>query len=256
MNRLEWRVIRRICFCERAIPAGDEVGQHPIRHDNWLKLLMKRVAWYPFYLRNELLTDGFIIRHVGRWVRHMTNPDTIFLDIGCGDMMLNKYLPRSIVYNAFDVSFSEFHLRRMLNKGNVNLAFASATCIPLNCCSVNLIAATEVLEHIDDVDSAIKEIYRVAKRGAILLISIPNNHCHKYQKKGPHPDHCNSWRYDEFVDFICSFGFRLVEGSMKGFWMPLPLKITKTSYQLPITSNKEFYNTNFFFVFECTKAST
>jgi len=40
---------------------------------------------------------------------------------------------------------------------------------------------------------------------------------------------------------------------MKGFWIPITISPGKASYQLPISSKNEFYNTNFFFVFKKPK---
>lgn len=87
-------------------------------------------------------------------------------------------------YNAFDLSLSEFHLRRVLRKSdNVNVALASATNIPLESDLVSLIVSTECFEHIPEIDNAMDEIHRVAMPEAILICSIPNNYCYKYQKK-------------------------------------------------------------------------
>ncbi len=40
---------------------------------------------------------------------------------------------------------------------------------------------------------------------------------------------------------------------MRGYWIPLTILPGKASYQLPISSKNEFYNTNFFLVFKKLK---
>ena len=169
-------------------------------------------------------------------------------------MSLRRYLPRNIYYNAHDLLFSEFQLKRVLKAGNrINIAIASATKIPLGSNFASLIVSTECFEHIENVDLAMDEIHRVSVGGAKLICSIPNNYCYKYHKKGPHTEHINNWSYNGFIEFMASHNYKFLNGYMKGFWIPLPLWLTKKSFQLPISSTDEYYNTNFFYIFEVIK---
>ena len=161
-----------------------------------------------------------------------------------------RYVPEYLCYNAFDLSLSEFDVRRVIaGKRQTNIALASATDIPLPAASASLIVSTECLEHIPDVKDALREIRRVASDGGHLICSIANNHCHKYRMKGEHPEHVNNWHYAEFIEEMTWHGYQLVEGFMKGYWIPLPAWLTKTSYQLPLSHAQEYYNTNFIYVF-------
>lgn len=241
------------------IPCAEELANqsdhnHGIRHDSPASRMIKSLAWPLFSLHNDLFTAGFIKATIGKQIRALVASDTIFLEVGCGDMSLRKYLPKNICYNAFDISLSEFHFRRVMRKNeNINIALASATNIPIPSDSVNLIASTEVFEHIPNIDQALGEIARVAMPGAILLCSIPNNFCHKYYKKGKHPDHINNWSYDNFIHLMKTHGFKFLKGFMKGYWVPAPGWLTKTSYQLPLSAREEYYCTNFFYQFEIEK---
>ena len=172
------------------------------------------------------------------------------MEVGCGDMSLRKYLPNSHTYNAMDISLADFHLQRVLPEGKrINVVIASVTKIPLPSNSVSMIAATEVLEHIINVNKAMSEIERVLKPRGVLIVSIPNNYCYKYQIKGAHTEHVQNWDFKGFIKYAEKYKFQVVESFMKGYWVPLPLWLTRTSYQLPFTSKEEFYNTNFFYVF-------
>ena len=104
-----------------------------------------------------------------------------------------------------------------------------------------------------EIDTAVNEIRRTAMPGAVFICSIPNNYCYKYDKKGPHTGHINNWTYDGFIEYMKKNGFELIDGFMKGKWIPFPLWMTKTSYQLPISSKSEYHNTNFFYVFKVVK---
>lgn len=202
-------------------------------------------------LHNYLLVDGFIEREVGRLIRIHYRPGSAFLEVGCGDMALNRFLPASSWYNAFDLSLSELNLARLFaERRNANVALASAKSIPLESGQVDCLASTECLEHIPGVEEAVKEMRRVCRTGAKAIITIPNNFGTKYRVKGPHPEHVNDWTFAGFRDFMAANGFRMLQGFMRGWWIPFPAAVTRTSYQLPLTGRMEKDNTNFFYVFE------
>ena len=220
-----------------------------IRKSSKSRTFLKKIFWPLIKLRADLLVDGYIERSIGKWIKELLGKETIFLEIGCGDMSLLKFLPDSVCYNAFDLSLSEFQLRRVFaKKRNINLALASATSIPLKSGSVSLIVATEVFEHIPKIDKAIREIHRIAKPKAKLICTIPNNYSKQY-KKYPHPDHINSWTFEGFKKYMHSRGFRFLKGHMKGFWLP----IFKRPIQLPISKKEESDNNTFFYMFEVEK---
>jgi len=225
-----------------------------IKKDLRFNLIFKTIIYPVIFSRNYLFVDGFIKRETGKLMRKFLRENTVFFDMGCGDMGLSRYLPKDYMYNAMDVSLSLFHLRKIGNRRKrVNVALASATDIPLDSNTINLAVCTEVLEHIADIDKALLEIYRILKPGGIFIISIPNNYCYKYQKKGPHSDHVNNWTFVEFKEFLVKKNFKYLDGYMKGFWIPLTFLPGRASYQLPLSTKKEFYNTNFFFVFKKSK---
>ncbi|MFQ5977071.1 MAG: class I SAM-dependent methyltransferase [Candidatus Heimdallarchaeota archaeon] len=259
MNQLKWITERTIPVGNYAIPCSENLQDQSnhiagIRRDLALRPRWKSKLSPLRKLKDDLFVGGFIKSNIGKWIKEFVDNRAIFLEVGCGDMSLAKYLPEHFCYNAFDLSLSEFHLLKILKKrSNINIALASATNIPLESNSVSLIVSTEVFEHIPEIETAIKEIHRIAMPGAKLLCSIPNNYCFKYRKKGPHPQHVNNWSYADFIAFMHHYRFNFLKGHMRGFWIPFPLWLTKTSYQLPFSSNNEYYNTNFFFVFDISK---
>jgi len=259
MNRIEWKISTFQKVGKYKIPcvADLEKGFNQgsgIKRNTKIRLLLKQAAWPLWKLRTDLLVDGFVEKEIGRMIRRYCNSETVFLEIGCGDMSLRRYIPRDSWYNAIDLELSDFHLIRVLKKGQrVNVALASATNIPVETGKVSLIVSTETFEHIPEIDRAINEIFRVSTPGALLICSIPNNYSYKYTRLGPHEGHVNNWTYDGFIDFMKSHNFDFVEGFKKGRWIPFPLWITETTYQLPLSSRSEFLNTNFFYLFRVRK---
>ena len=259
MSKIEWQVDQfetvgqnRIC---RASELSDGYNQGSgVKRSSKLKLGIKRLVWPLLKLRDDLLVDGFIEREIARLIAQYNASDSVFFEVGCGDMSLSKYVDAGQWYNALDLEVSELHIARML-KGNhkINLCLASAAEIPAPDDVASIIVSTETFEHIPEIDRSIDEIHRVAKENAKLICSIPNNYCHKYVRKGPHAGHINDWRFEEFKDYMEDRGFSMIEGFMKGQWVPLPLWLTKTSYQLPVTPKTEYHATNFFYVFNVDK---
>lgn len=231
-------------------PAEGHNQSAGIKTVNSRRRLVLALLWPIFNLRNWLFVDGFIERWAGRRISRLTDSSVIFLEVGCGNTELSKYLPRRVRYNAFDISLSEFHLRRLQKRRpDSNLALASATRIPVKSKSIDVAVATEVLEHIPEVESAVREIRRVLRDEGRLICTIPNNYCTKYIRKGPHPGHINNWSFEGFVDFMHEQGFEVIESDRLGYWLPIPTWITKTSFQIPLRPRTESSTTNFFFVF-------
>lgn len=199
----------------------------------------------------KCLVDGFIESQIVKWIRRYCKNGGNILEIGAGGGKLIKYVNPNQFYTGFDLKILPRAVRKYGRKNNISFFIGDATDIPLPDSSVDYIWSTEVLEHITNIKKAMNEIRRVCKDGALLLISIPNNYCYKYKKKGSHPEHVNNWSYQEFVDFV-SPGFQVIEGVMKGYWIPI-LKKSEYSFQLPFSHRDEFYNTNFFFVLKCIK---
>jgi len=256
--KLSWKTTDTINFKGFSIPCTSNLKSQS--NQDWgIRRNTSKISYLAPYLypilniRNYLLVDGFIERDIGNLIKRYITDETAFLEIGCGDMSLRRFLPSGIYYNAFDLELNEYFLIKKLNDPYVNIAIASAENIPLDDDVASLIVATETFEHIPNIEQAIREIYRISKSGAMLLCTIPNNYCYKYQKKGPHSGHIHNWTFNGFINFMNDFGFKLISGDMKGWWIPFPLMLTKTSYQLPISSKDEFLNTNFIFVFEVSK---
>jgi len=190
---------------------------------------------------------GFIDRAVGALVRAYTRHESTFLDLGCGSMRLRQYLLPGCTYNAIDMSMSEFTLRsRVLSDPSVNFCFGLANRIPAPAESVDVCAASEVLEHVPNVDEAFQEIRRILRPGGYLLLSIPNNYQYKYDVVGKNPDHINEWRFDEFSTLLGKHGFSTQIAYRRGLWIPIRHRHLQNFY-LPIQPSLERRTSNFFY---------
>jgi SAM-dependent methyltransferase len=237
-----WTCRQSIKFDEIEIPLNLPPDGSYIRVNSPLRKILYRILIKPFRLRNSLLVDGYITGNIGKWIRRYSKEGDIILDIGCGDIRLYRYVPQNRFYYAFDISINELFLQEKLREKNRNLyfAFASATDIPLESNTIDIAVCTEVFDHIPQYQDAIREILRVIKPNGLLLVSVSNNSCYKYKVKGKHAAHHYFWSYEEFLNIMKNGSF-FIEGCMMGRWVRLPLWLTKTSYTLPTSPEKEFF---------------
>ncbi len=105
-------------------------------------------------------------------VRPASAPPKIqILDIGCGtgatmDHLKNYGRPHGIDLSEIPLSFSR-------RRGHNRVLCASATELPFENESFDLITALDVIEHLDDDVKGLREIQRVLKHGAPAVIFVP-----------------------------------------------------------------------------------
>ena len=255
MTRLNWTTSRTVNLGPWSIPTmgelpGQQYGFSGIKPNSKVMLALKKLAWPLRKLRDDLLVDGFIEREVERLFRKYYRQGDTCLEIGCGDLEMSRVVDGDW-YNALDIRISEFHLRRMLERNKrLNVVLASASDIPAGDATVDVVISTETFTFIPDIDGALKEIRRVMKTGGRLMCSIPNNFSHLYVRKGPNRDTLHEWSFDGFAGLMEDKGFRLLERSRAGWWVPTPKWLTDTAYTLPFTPRDEYRTTTFFYAFE------
>lgn len=98
------------------------------------------------------------------------------LDAGCGRGFYTRILlERANKVSALD--YSENHInalkRRLGNLSQLSLAVGSADNLPFGSQQFDLVVHCEVLEHIDDDQKVLSEIFRVLQPGGKLIISVP-----------------------------------------------------------------------------------
>lgn len=255
-TKIDWHTTKILQVGPHGVPLALDLeegnGQGAgVRYDSPLKLALKRVVWPAKKLHDKILVDGFIEREIGKLIEKYQRPGDTYLEVGCGDMKLSRFVPKGVYYNALDISFSEFHLRRVLaGAERINPVVATATSIPADTGSASLIFVTETFDCIPDINAALEEIRRVSSHNARLICSIPNGNCYKYAVKGDAPFTRHKWSFDEFVEFMSAYDFRYKVGFQKGYWIRMPFWLTDVSYHLPIRNSREDLNVNFFFVFD------
>ncbi len=113
----------------------------------------------------------------------LDNKDRI-LDLGCGEgrHALSAYTTNNVNIVAVDLSLADIKTakKRFLEffeagnrEKNLSFSLANAKSLPFESNSFEKVICSEVLEHIHDYESVLKEIYRVLKSGGVAGISVP-----------------------------------------------------------------------------------
>lgn len=102
-------------------------------------------------------------------VKKYYRPSQVIVDLGCGNVLWNQNL-LPVVGVDINENFLNFSFDRKRISQKV-LADLHHTTLPDN--YADIIVITEVLEHLSDNDTTIKEIYRILKPGGVVICSVP-----------------------------------------------------------------------------------
>jgi SAM-dependent methyltransferase len=98
-------------------------------------------------------------------------PEARLLDVGCGTGATAAALTE--FGTVAGVDFSPLALERCGRRGLTNLMQGQAEALPLRDGCVDVIVATDILEHIEDDHAALREFHRVLKPGGHAVLSVP-----------------------------------------------------------------------------------
>ncbi|KKS03406.1 MAG: Methyltransferase type 11 [candidate division WWE3 bacterium GW2011_GWE2_42_25] len=105
-------------------------------------------------------------------------PGENILDMGCGEgfysMVFDNLYDCKITAVDYDPEILSLAHKWLDGRKNVSLEQGDITKLRFPDNYFDKIVCTEVLEHIDDDVTAIKELYRVLKPGGIIAITVPN----------------------------------------------------------------------------------
>jgi ubiquinone/menaquinone biosynthesis C-methylase UbiE len=103
-------------------------------------------------------------------------PDIKFLDIGCHQgnetIMIKDFFPEAEMHG---VDIDEKHLKAAHEKGiKTHKVDAGRDKLPYGDSEFDLILSNQLIEHIQDPDLHLQEVYRVLKKDGLLIIGTPN----------------------------------------------------------------------------------
>lgn len=138
-----------------------------------------------------------------------TNPKTV-LDAGCGEGFVSQYLAMrngSISITGVDVQPRAIEFAKKNFGETVTYRLGSLYALPFSDNSFDTVVCSQVLEHVDDVETAVAELKRVARR--FVVITVPREPYFKYANDfarairfSDDPGHVNFWTSSDFQIFM------------------------------------------------------
>ena len=161
-------------------------------------------------------------------------------DIGCGLGYFTSLLAeRGDVYGVdIDRESLEFAHKQC----GASFLLANALSLPFKNSTFDYILASEIIEHLPDEKIFLKELKRVAKKGAIIVLTTPSldgllqtsNICHE---SGTEYHYRDGYRKEELTEILESAGFEVVriEYNMS-FFTRILMEIIKFGYRAKYSS--------------------
>lgn len=138
-----------------------------------------------------------------------TNPKTV-LDAGCGEGFVSQYLATrngSMSITGIDVQPQAIEFAKNNFGEAVTYRLGSLYALPFSDNSFDTVVCSQVLEHVDDVETAVAELKRVARH--FVVITVPREPYFKFANDfarairfSEDPGHVNFWTSSDFQIFM------------------------------------------------------
>lgn len=181
---------------------------------------------------------GLLDAALSGWYQHDTNEifrgipihsHDVVVDIGCGDGRNSLFCAnRGARVIAFDIDPHAVQTTRARlqkeAKGSFEVQVSHADSLPLPDGIASRILCTEVLEHVDDPDRVLSELFRIGQPGALYLLTAPDPQVEHLQKRiAPplyfqKPNHVRIIERPDFVAMAERAGLIVEERTQHGFY--------------------------------------
>lgn len=111
-----------------------------------------------------------IVKH---WIGHYRplQPTDIFIDVGCGTGVLVEEMQKECL--SFGIESSPDALRIITGTQRKVIVADASFHLPLKDKQATVVTALDVLEHIEDDKTALKELIRIVKAGGLIIVTVP-----------------------------------------------------------------------------------
>lgn len=156
-------------------------------------------------------------------------PDDVIVDVGCGDSGNGFYCAqRGAHVIAVDIDPKVLAVVKsriaQIDPALCTTHVSDANPLPLANETATRVICTEVLEHVEDPDQLLAELFRVGKPGARYLLSVPGSLNENMQKcVAPpqyfeRPNHIRIIDKQQFSDMVTRSGLIIEEQTQHGFF--------------------------------------
>jgi SAM-dependent methyltransferase len=151
--------------------------------------------------------------------------DSLVIDVGCGvgsNLTLFKSMGFKVI--GIDSEFYSLSLARIISE--VSLINGNLLRLPIKSNSVDLIIATDVLEHLDEDTAGIKEIYRTLAWRGIALFTVPAFEF-LWGTQDEVGIHKRRYSKNELLKKLKQIGFEILKLSYFNFFLFFPILISR-----------------------------
>lgn len=156
-------------------------------------------------------------------------PDDVVVDLGCGDSGNSYYCAKRgahvIAVDVDPAALAAVKARiAQLDPDLCTTLVSDANPLPLADETATRIICTEVLEHVEDPDQVLAELFRIGKPGARYLLSVPGSLSENMQKHvAPpqyfkRPNHIRIIDQQQFAQMVTGSGLVIEEQTQHGFF--------------------------------------
>ncbi|MCR4307655.1 MAG: class I SAM-dependent methyltransferase [Candidatus Berkelbacteria bacterium] len=146
---------------------------------------------------------NYVVGQMRSWKDHNPHEENNWLlDVGCGDGEMLRFLHAhspTWKMHGIDITPNTLNSARSDNPG-FQFKDGSIYEIPYEANTFNVIFCGETIEHLEHPQIAIAELFRVAKPGGYVIISLPNEHAN-YS-----PEHINEFTVGECLSLTSKYG--------------------------------------------------
>jgi ubiquinone/menaquinone biosynthesis C-methylase UbiE len=129
--------------------------------------------------RND--TENRNYRELFQQICNRIPPQSKVLDVGCGSGILARQLRDTCGAIVTALDFSA-HACSLLASDGFETIVSTLPAIPFPDESFDFAVCTEVLEHLDDPEKTIIQMFRIVRRGGSVICSVPDNLLHPHQE--------------------------------------------------------------------------
>lgn len=153
------------------------------------------------------------------------------VDIGCGTGSNLRILRSAGLYKVVGLDRSLYALSLAKKKANLPFVSGDIKNLPIRSNSIGLMIALDVLEHVDNDLNAIRELYRVLRKGETLILTVPafnflwgiqdvvTGHKRRYSKK-------------EITNKLREARFEILKSSYFNFFLFFPILMARRMIRL------------------------
>ena len=204
----------------RGFRVGDKlhhVLSYGVQHSNWTDEL---TTFHEETAGDNHFIDRASRRHALRQIKRFVRvPHPVILEVGCSSGFLFAIWPLPLRKRLIGSDYVRGPLEALASQmPDLPLLQFDLVGCPLPSDSLDAVVLLNVLEHIEDHETAVRQLYRILKPGGVVVIEVPAGP-HLYDVYDRVLTHWRRYTQDELRQLTEQVGFRTLSASHLGFFL-------------------------------------